>query len=151
MATIEVESRVLGARPQDGLRSVFFDAVGERITVRALILRTVEEQVRDVNGRRELTRQEVLRQFARQYQTEDEIRALRTESGQAAFPTRSTKPRTINVEQAQKQALEGFRSGRFVVFVGDEQMANLDQPIELRTATKVQFLRVLPLQGGVGP
>src|SRR5260221_9927676 len=122
MATIEVESRVLGARREDGIRNIFFDAGTERLTVRTLILRTVTEQVRDMNARHELSRQEILRQLARQYQTEDEIRALREESGRAAFPGRSPRTRTIDVERAQQQALDAFTSGRCVVFVGDEQM-----------------------------
>jgi hypothetical protein len=148
MATIEVESRVLGARRDDGMRNVFFDVGSERLTVRTLVLRTVNEQVRDLNARQELSHQEIQRRFARQYQTEDEIRALRNETGRAVFLTGSTKARTIDVERAQKQALEAFTSGRCVVFVGDEQMSSLDQTIELSAATKVQFLRVLPLQGG---
>lgn len=130
------------------MRNVFFTVGTERLTVRNLILRTVDEQVRDLNARQELSHQEILKRFARQYQTEDEIRALRNETGRAAFPARATKARIIDIERAKKQALEAFTSGRCVVFVGDEQMNSLDQTIELRTATKVQFLRVLPLQGG---
>lgn len=148
MATIEVESRILGPRRDDGLRDVFFEAGGERMTVRALILRTVEEQVRDLNARRELSHQELLRRFARQYQTEEEILALREDAGRAANPDHSRKVRTIDLERAQQHALDAFTTGRVVVFVGNDQMESLDQEIELGAATNVQFLRVLPLRGG---
>jgi len=34
------------------------------------------------------------------------------------------------------------------VFVGERQMESLDQEVELKAATPVQFLSVLPIQGG---
>jgi hypothetical protein len=148
MATVEVECRIVGPRRDDGLRNIFFEAHGERMTVRALILRTVEEQVRDLNARSELSHQELLRRFARQYQTEEEILALREEAGRAAITDRLSKARTINLGRAQQNALDAFSTGRIAVFVGSEQMDSLEQEIELGAATKVQFLRVLPLRGG---
>lgn len=150
MATVEVESRILGPRGDDGLRNVFFDTGGERMTVRALILRTVEEQVRDLNVRSELTHRELMRRFARQYQTEEEILALREDAGRAAIPDLSGEARAIDLRRAQQNAVAAFSAGRIVVFVGSEQMESLEQEIELGAATKVQFLRVLPLRGGSG-
>ncbi len=147
MATVEVESRVLGGPSESGLRSVFFDA-GPRITVRQLIERAVAEQVRDLNARSELAHQELLRRFARQYLTEDEILALREDEGRAMVMNPKSKAREISVEKSQSQALEAFSAGRCVVFVGDEQVPELDQEMVLGPATKVQFLRLLPLRGG---
>ena len=148
MATVEVESRVAGPRTDEGLRNVFFETGAARMTVRELILRTVEEQVRDLNARRELTRQDLLRRFARQYQTEDEIRELRDATGRGDHPARFARPAPIQLDAAQHHALEAFTEGRCVIFVGNEQMSSLAQEIELGASTKVQFLRVLPLQGG---
>lgn len=148
MATIEVESRVLGARRENVLRNVFFDPGVERLTIRAILLRAVEEQVRDLNARQELSRNEALRQLARQYQTEEEILALREEKGRAAYPDRERKARPIDLERAQKHALDAVKAGRCVVFVGDRQAESLDEEVEVGGATKVQFLRILPLRGG---
>jgi len=147
VATVEVESKVLGAPRGSGLRNVFFDA-GPQITVRELIQRAVAEQVRDLNARSELAHQEQLRRFARQYLTEEEILALRQDEGRAALIDPRSKSRQITVEESQAQALEAFTAGRCVVFVDDEQMTELDQQVVLGPAAKVQFLRVLPLRGG---
>jgi hypothetical protein len=57
-------------------------------------------------------------------------------------------PAQIEVGRAQRQALEAFEAGRCLVFVGELQMESLDQEIELKAATPVHFLRVLPLQAG---
>jgi hypothetical protein len=147
MAMVEVRSRVLGPGQGDGMRNVFFDSGSERLTVRTIILRAVEEQVRDLSARKELTHQQALRMFGRQYQTEDEIRALREEEGRASVPNISP-PNPIDLTHAQRHALDAFAAGRCLVFVGERQMESLDQEVELKVSTSVQFLRVLPLQGG---
>lgn len=144
---VEVRSRVLGPSHGDGMRSVFFDSGSERLTVRTIILRAVVEQVRDLSARKELTHQQALRMFARQYQTEDDIRALREEEGRASVPNTSP-PAPIDLSRAQRHALDAFDAGRCLVFVGERQMDSLHQEVELKASTSVQFLRVLPLQGG---
>ena len=147
MAVVEVRSQVVGPSQGDGLHNVFFHAGSERLTVRTIIMRAVEEQVRDLMARKELTHQQALRTFARQYQTEAEIRALRDEEGRSKVPD-TARPAQIEVGRAQRQALEAFEAGRCLVFVGERQMESLNQEVDLKAATPVQFLRVLPLQGG---
>jgi hypothetical protein len=147
MLVIEVRSRVVGAGSGDGLGSIFFNSGSERFTVRALILRAVEEQVRDLNARKELTRLEAERRFARQYQTESEIASLRERTGRDAFGA-GRKPRRIELAAAQRHALEAFTSQRCLVFVGDRQVHDLDEEVDLRSDSKIQFVRVLPLRGG---
>ena len=147
MPRIEVESRVVGAPRDGGIGSVFFEAASH-MTVRELITRTVEEQVRDLNARRELTHRELERRFARQYLTENEILALREDDGRAAIPNVKSKSKAIDTKRAQVQAIEAFSAGRCIVFVGEEQKTDLDEEVLLGSATRVQFMRVLPLRGG---
>lgn len=147
MTMVEVRSRVLGPGQNDGMRSVFFDPGSERLTVRSIILRAVEEQVRDLSARKELTHQQALRTFARQYQTADDIRRLREEEGKASVPS-TAAPAPIDVGRAQQQALEAFEARRCLVFVDNREMESLDQEVNLAASTSVQFLRVVPLQGG---
>ena len=146
MPRIEVESRVVGAPRDGGIGSVFFEAASH-MTVRELITRTVEEQVRDLNARRELTHRELERRFARQYLTENEILELREDDGRAA-PNVKSKSKAIDAKRAQVQAIEAFSAGRCIVFVGEEQKTDLDEEVLLGSATRVQFMRVLPLRGG---
>ena len=110
MGVVEVRSRVVGPSQGDGLHSVFFDAGSERLTVRTIIMRAVEEQVRDLMARKELTHQQALRTFARQYQTEAEIRALRDEEGRSKVPDRA-RPAQIEVGRAAAPSAGSLRSG----------------------------------------
>ena len=143
MPRVEVQSRVIGAGPSGGLPNVFFDYHSERLTVRSLLLRSVEEQVRDLNAARELTGQEALRRLARQFQTEEQIVALRSED------RRESRSTHIDLSSAQDHAVAAFTSQRCLMYVDGIQMEDLDQEVFLKPNSTVQFVRLLPLRGGV--
>lgn len=148
MPVIEVESRVVGPGGGEGLDSVFFEHPADRVTVRTIILRAVEEQLRDLTVRRKLHRQEALRQIALQYETEAEILERREAEGHARSPVRPPPGPAIDLGRAQQRALRTFEVGRCLVFVGDRQMVRLDQKVEVAAGTRVRFIRLLPLRGG---
>ncbi|MBB2940396.1 hypothetical protein FB565_000100 [Actinoplanes lutulentus] len=47
-----------------------------------------------------------------------------------------------------EQAITSFARNGFVVLVGDRQIEDLDEMIELRPGAEVTFLRLIPLAGG---
>ncbi|MEV6397815.1 hypothetical protein AB0M39_24090 [Streptomyces sp. NPDC051907] len=50
--------------------------------------------------------------------------------------------------RAYEHALAAFGRNGFLVLVGDRQIAELDQEVELADAAEVAFLRLVPLAGG---
>jgi hypothetical protein len=53
-----------------------------------------------------------------------------------------------DVDAAVRAAWQAFEDGLYIVFVDDEQVERLDQPVIVGTASRVRFLRLVPLVGG---
>lgn len=51
-------------------------------------------------------------------------------------------------DEAVAQALEGFARNAFCVLVDNRQLTELDDEIALTPATRITFLRLLPLKSG---
>ncbi len=58
------------------------------------------------------------------------------------------KPRRIDWERQADAAVEAFRHNGFVVLVGNRQVTNLDEQLQLSIDTEVRFIRLVPLAGG---
>jgi hypothetical protein len=142
---IEVESKVVGGVADSGAGRVFIET-SARVTLEQLIRLAVQEQVREMLAHRKLDAEERL---VRQYGSVEEIRRLRETTGRAVFgPASGRKAPQIDIEEAQGKALHAFGDGRYMVFVDAQQLEKLSDEVELSTDTKIQFVRVLPLQGG---
>jgi hypothetical protein len=61
---------------------------------------------------------------------------------------RPRQRRQIDWEVQADKALQAFESNVFFILVGDRQIEDLDESIELRADTQVTFLRLVPLVGG---
>lgn len=55
---------------------------------------------------------------------------------------------TVTPEDATRTALTAFGDGLYYVFVDDEQIENLDQPLALRADSTLLLLRLTALAGG---
>lgn len=55
---------------------------------------------------------------------------------------------TVTHEEALYTALLGFKDGLYYVFVDDEQIENLSQPLSLRPDSTLLLLRLTALAGG---
>ncbi|MFE3583293.1 hypothetical protein [Streptomyces vinaceus] len=53
-----------------------------------------------------------------------------------------------DAEQQAELALTAFRRGGFLVLVGDRQVTELDEVLDLPPGTEVTFLRLVALAGG---
>jgi hypothetical protein len=105
--------------------------VSERITLRELLKRRIDEDVAELNA------------------GGDEIKPLVTPTAHerrlsGEKPTR----RTVNSERQLTAAVEAFERSRFVIIVDNRQVLDLDQPIVVTPDTEVRFLKLVPLVGG---
>jgi len=141
---IEVRSRALGASGDD-LPAVLVRLADEPTTVRELIRRAVEEQIRELASDAARCR----RVLDRQYLTNDELEA-QARTGAIRMPARPGTRPPVGPDPATEvaRAYRAFAEGTFVVFVGGHQVADLDEEIALRLGEPVVFLRLVALAGG---
>lgn len=109
------------------------DIVTEHITVRELIRRRVYQEVKDYN----IHKPEYFRGLVQP-----------TEAEQTLNGYRLAKPRQLDWEQQAELAIAAFLANGFIILVGDHQVTELEQEIEIALADTVTFLRLVPLVGG---
>jgi hypothetical protein len=148
--SVEVRSLVAGAPAgQDGPDPVLLRLLDERLTLAELIRRTVEEQVRELIGRRRLDAAGAQRVLDRQYLTRAEVDAQAGVQGAVRFPSRRAgRAGGIDPGAEVQRALDGFRQRSYHVFVDGRQAESLDEVVRLDPGTRVTFLRLTPLAGG---
>lgn len=135
---MRVEARVIGRKglvvdPRD------VQVHDKIIRLRDLISIVVADEVERFNARQ--SEQRLVRVL-----TPDEIN-LEVLSGKVDSGGRElTGP--VEVGPATKVALEAYADGFYFVFVDAQQIDDLDSPIEMRSDSKVRFLRLVPLAGG---
>ncbi|MFI6155970.1 hypothetical protein ACIBCA_25180 [Kitasatospora sp. NPDC051170] len=105
----------------------------ERLTVRELIRRRVFQEVAEFNAKAP----QVFQGLVQPHDTERVLNgyALRT-------------PRRIDPEAQTELALRAFAGNGFLVLVGDRQVTDAEEEVELGLGTEVTFLKLVPLVGG---
>ncbi|NGO80815.1 hypothetical protein G6045_34930 [Streptomyces sp. YC504] len=105
----------------------------ERLTLREVIRRRVFQEVAEYHA----ASPGVFRGLVQPTDTERTLNgyALRT-------------PRRIDPERQFERAVEAFGRNGFLVLIGDRQVEELDEEIELRLGVEVTFLKLVPLVGG---
>ncbi|WP_435124933.1 hypothetical protein [Actinacidiphila sp. bgisy144] len=99
----------------------------------------------------ELVRRRVFQEVAENYPADGvPFRGLVQPAGTAAAPDahRSGAPRRIDSEQKYALAREAFGRNGFLVLVGDRQVQEWDEEVDLPPGTEVVFLKLVPLVGG---
>jgi uncharacterized protein RhaS with RHS repeats len=71
-----------------------------------------------------------------------------TEAEEDANGYRLRKPRRLDWERQAQVAEEAFGRNGYFVLVGDRQVDDLDEELELTPETEIRFLRLTPLVGG---
>ncbi|CCK27928.1 hypothetical protein BN159_3549 [Streptomyces davaonensis JCM 4913] len=56
--------------------------------------------------------------------------------------------RRMRREEDRRLALKAFTANGLIVLVGDRQVTDLDEEVDLTADTEVTFLRLIPLAGG---
>ncbi|TCB99976.1 hypothetical protein E0H26_03990 [Micromonospora zingiberis] len=106
----------------------------ERLTLRELIRRRIHQEVAEHNAATPAPR----RLLVQPTSTE---RALNGEPAERSH-------RRLDAARQIALAEEAFRRNGFVVLVGDHQVEELDDEVDLRRDTEVTFLKLVPLVGG---
>ncbi|MEV6140525.1 hypothetical protein AB0L63_31705 [Nocardia sp. NPDC051990] len=135
MVDIEVRSRVPGMSGDD-LPAVLVGLADDRTTVRELIRRAVEEQIRELRADAARCRRILDRQYLSAQATTSAIR----------MPQQA--PGDPDVTEEVARAHRAFARGTFVIFAGGRQVADLDEEVTLRLGEPVLFLRLVALVGG---
>jgi len=110
------------------------DFLDEHVTVRELITRRVQEEVREYN------RTAGRGVFVGLVQPTDAEAALN------GYRVRT--PRELSWERQRDAALAAFETNGFFVLVGDRQAESLDERIHIGLGTEVSFVKLVPLVGG---
>ncbi|MGD1219638.1 MULTISPECIES: hypothetical protein [Streptomyces] len=105
----------------------------ERLALRELIRRRVFQEVAEYNAR-------ATGVFQGLVQPEDTERVLN------GYALRT--PRRIDPQAQTDLALAAFAGNGFLVLVGDRQLTDLDEEIDLVLGTEVTFLKLVALVGG---
>jgi hypothetical protein len=128
---VRVDARVPGT-PREERLAVDVELPSPSIRVEDLIRRAVEEQVHLLTVQRGLSVLAAQERLDHQYGTH--------------LPDRGIP--AINVKDEIGRALAACRAGRCIVVIDGEPVTELAAEITLRPETRVQFLRLVPLQGG---
>jgi hypothetical protein len=105
----------------------------ERLTVRELIRARVFQEVQAYNER-------CSRSFWGLVQP--------TEAECTLNGYRLPRQRRLDAEKQCQRAIEAFQRNGFLILVDDRQVSDLDEEIEVTPATRVTFLKLVPLVGG---
>ena len=115
------------------LNEFSFEIPTERITVRELIRSRVYQEVKDYNA----SQADVYRGLVQPTDAEEELNGYRM-----------TKKRMIDWQKQFDKAVSAFEQNQILILVEDQQMADLEEEVELSSQSKISFLRLTPLVGG---
>jgi len=143
-ATLTIEGKVFGQK-----RPLFSDFTvpmppewesgSERLTLRGLITRIVQEEVRSFGERQEQRR--LTQALSRADIERGLMRGKVDMGGKGAV-------QTVDVEAAVGEALLAFEDGLYYVFVDEQQQTELDREVSVQPGSHVMFLRLVALAGG---
>jgi hypothetical protein len=104
----------------------------ERITLRELLKRRIDEEVAELNAGR------------------DEIKPLvtPTEQERQLNGDKGSAGRSVDPARQLAAAVEAFERRRIIIIVDGRQLSDIDQPITVTPDTEVRFLKLVPLVGG---
>jgi hypothetical protein len=102
-------------------------------TLRELIRERVRQEVTAYN-------EKLPEVYSGLVQPEDSERLLN------GYRVKTKKP--LDWQRQFEAAVSGFEQNAFFVLIDDEAVESLDATVELRPATEIRFLRLVPLMGG---
>jgi hypothetical protein len=129
-----VELKVIDQRVGGGeAASMTLTGIDQRTTLRDLIRTRVREEVARYNS-------DPTERF------NGLVRPVGAEEGINGY--RLARPRRLDWEEQARVAEDAFLRNGFFVLVGDRQVEDLDEELDLDADTEIRFLRLTPLVGG---
>ena len=119
------------------------EVLSERITVGELIRSRVYQEVKDYN----LLSTSVYRGLVQPLEAENTPGGVRARQDRPGQKGPRQKP-PIDWQEQLDVALEAFRRRQVLVLVGDRQVDDLEEELEITPQTVVTFVRLVPLVGG---
>lgn len=113
--------------------SLSLDFLNETVSVRELIRERVYEEVRQYNA----TRLEYYRGLVQPDESEATLNGQRVR-----------ERRTVDWQQQFDAALKAFGTNSYFILVDDRQVQSLNETVLLKPATKVSFVKLVPMVGG---
>ena len=107
--------------------------VSDRVTVRELIERRVRQEVEAFNSSNE----DVYRGLVKPAEAEETLNGFR-------FRLR----KQVKLQEQIDAALSAFASNGFLLLIDDRQVSSLDEWVTLQRASRVTFIKLVPLVGG---
>jgi len=129
-ATVSIFDETAAGERTNALKLEFLTA---RVTARELIRRRVYEEVQEYN----LSTPEYFRGLVQPTEAEKVLNGYKLR-----------ERRKIDWEEQYARAVEAFERNGFFMLVDDRQVERLDEEIELKVATEVSFIKLVPLVGG---
>ena len=128
-----VSVEVRDQRSGGGTHAAITLELSERTTLRDLIRTRVRDEGAEIN----LAPKPIFNGLVQPVGAEETLNGYRLE-----------KARTIDWERQADAAEEAFARNGFFVIVGDRQVDDLDEQLELDPDTEIRFVRLTPLVGG---
>lgn len=116
--------------------SLRLDLLTSTITLRELIRRRIYEEVQEYHAAPPSV---VFRGLVTPTETETALNGSK--------PPHAVK-RRVDWEAQYERALQAFARNGFFILVGDRQMEDLDEALELKVDTEVSFVKLVALVGG---
>ncbi|MGJ4943491.1 hypothetical protein ACQR1W_23135 [Bradyrhizobium sp. HKCCYLS1011] len=104
----------------------------ERITLRELITRRIEDEVAVLNAAGDAPLTPLIMPTDWERRLND----------------KPPKPRTVDAARQLAAALEAFQRTRILVVVDRRQVMDLDEPLTVTPESEVRFIKLVPLVGG---
>lgn len=137
---LTVEAKTIGQKKSlfDGVK-IPLD-LAERVTMQDLITRIVIDQVQAFRQRQDERR---LIRFLSADQIAQGAARGKIEMGGSEIQTQ-----VVDDQAAVANALQAFRDGIYLAFVDGQQIQSLETELQLRSETRVSFMRLVMLAGG---
>ncbi len=119
-------------------KTIEIDDLGPQPRLEDLLKSVVKQQVEEYN--RKPVEKNLL-----PFLSKDEVKTA-AESGKVGFGSIYNENKA-DVSTAQDVALQAFEDGMFSVFAGDDELRNLNDPVQLDPSTIITFIRLTFLAG----
>jgi len=139
--SIEIVDEVLGLSSVNPTEQQehrwMLEFLDETVTAQEIIRRRIYQEVQDYNLEPNDLFPNIFRGLVQPTNTETSLNGFKLK-----------EKRQLDWEAQYAKALEAFRNNGFIMLINDKQVESLEEVVELKIGTQINFLRLIPLVGG---